>query len=207
MQPQGHVQIVVNLIDFGMNVQEAGDAPRVQHDGSCEPTGERMTDGGEIVPRVGDSADEVEALEARGHKVVATSATSAATRRSCGTPRVSTSGPQNRERMAPRRVISPATRSQNLPARNGYSPELASVVWSARALFTDCESPAPNQGGASPSAPTLPRYWIAGIPRNIESAGVPNSEAFGRRVVGSSVPECSASIFACVAFAAATSSG
>jgi gamma-glutamyltranspeptidase/glutathione hydrolase len=69
MQPQGHVQIVVNLIDFGMNLQEAGDAPRVRHDGSSEPTGERMKDGGKVVLEVGFSPATVKALEALGHKV------------------------------------------------------------------------------------------------------------------------------------------
>jgi gamma-glutamyltranspeptidase/glutathione hydrolase len=72
MQPQGHVQVLVNLIDFGMNLQEAGDVPRVRHDGSSEPTGERMTDGGEIVLEQGHAAAVVKALEARGHKVKVT---------------------------------------------------------------------------------------------------------------------------------------
>jgi gamma-glutamyltranspeptidase/glutathione hydrolase len=69
MQPQGHVQIVVNLIDFGMNLQEAGDVPRARHDGSSEPTGEVMKDGGEVVLEVGVAPATVKALEARGHKV------------------------------------------------------------------------------------------------------------------------------------------
>jgi gamma-glutamyltranspeptidase/glutathione hydrolase len=72
MQPQGHVQIVVNLIDFGMNLQEAGDAPRVRHDGSSEPTDEVMRDGGAVVLEQGASADTVKALQARGHKVTVT---------------------------------------------------------------------------------------------------------------------------------------
>src|SRR5690606_30471700 len=40
MQPQGHAQILLNMIDFGMNLQEAGDAPRIHHDGSAEPAGQ-----------------------------------------------------------------------------------------------------------------------------------------------------------------------
>jgi len=69
MQPQGHAQVLVNLIDFGMNLQEAGDAPRLRHDGSSEPTDEQMHDGGEVVLEVGVSPQTVKALEARGHKV------------------------------------------------------------------------------------------------------------------------------------------
>ena len=48
MQPQGHVQIVVNLIDFGLNLQEAGDAARWQHDGSTDYDTPRMTTGGHV---------------------------------------------------------------------------------------------------------------------------------------------------------------
>jgi gamma-glutamyltranspeptidase/glutathione hydrolase len=44
-QPQAHAQIVIHMIDFGMDVQEAGDAPRILHQGSSQPTGSRMTDG------------------------------------------------------------------------------------------------------------------------------------------------------------------
>ena len=69
MQPQGHVQIVVNLIDFGMNLQEAGDAPRWHHDGSSEPTGERMTDGGFLEVESGFRSEVVRALDGRGHDV------------------------------------------------------------------------------------------------------------------------------------------
>jgi gamma-glutamyltranspeptidase/glutathione hydrolase len=69
MQPQGHVQILVNLIDFGMNLQEAGDAPRVRHDGSSEPTDEVMRDGGRVILEEGASPATVKALEARGHHV------------------------------------------------------------------------------------------------------------------------------------------
>ena len=47
-QPQAHAQIIVNLVDFGMNLQEAGDAPRILHTGSSEPTGTTMTRGGTV---------------------------------------------------------------------------------------------------------------------------------------------------------------
>ncbi len=69
MQPQGQAQVLVNLLDFGMNLQEAGDAPRVRHDGSSEPTGERMTDGGTVLLEPGFAPDVIKALESLGHKV------------------------------------------------------------------------------------------------------------------------------------------
>ncbi len=69
MQPQGHVQIVVNLIDFGMNLQEAGDAPRIQHTDSSQPTGEKMTDGGWVNLESGFSTETVRRLMVMGHRV------------------------------------------------------------------------------------------------------------------------------------------
>ncbi|MDH3505589.1 MAG: gamma-glutamyltransferase [Gammaproteobacteria bacterium] len=69
MQPQGHVQILVNLIDFGLNVQEAGDAPRSRHEGSSDPAGARMQDGGTVLLESDYDADVVEELERRGHTV------------------------------------------------------------------------------------------------------------------------------------------
>jgi gamma-glutamyltranspeptidase/glutathione hydrolase len=69
MQPQGHVQIVINMIDFGMNLQEAGDAPRVQHIGSSEPTGEEMTNGGTVLLETGFDWETIRALISKGHKI------------------------------------------------------------------------------------------------------------------------------------------
>jgi gamma-glutamyltranspeptidase/glutathione hydrolase len=40
MQPQGQAQVVINMVDYGLDVQGAGDAPRWHHEGSSEPTGE-----------------------------------------------------------------------------------------------------------------------------------------------------------------------
>ena len=70
MQPQGHAQIVVNLVDFGMNLQETGDAPRVYHTDDSEPTGTAMTDGGVLSLESGVPQDVRQALIRRGHKLV-----------------------------------------------------------------------------------------------------------------------------------------
>jgi gamma-glutamyltranspeptidase/glutathione hydrolase len=69
MQPQGHVQVLVNMIDFGMNLQEAGDAPRAQHIGSSEPTGTVMKEGGEVVLEFGFSSEVERDLLKMGHKI------------------------------------------------------------------------------------------------------------------------------------------
>ena len=67
MQPQGHCQVVANLIDFGMNLQEAGDAIRFHHTGSSEPTGTVMTDGGVLHIEDGLPQTVLEELKRRGH--------------------------------------------------------------------------------------------------------------------------------------------
>ncbi len=69
MQPQGHVQVLCNLIDFGMNLQEAGDAPRFRHAGSSEPDGSIMTDGGVVFLESGIDPEAVRDLIRLGHKV------------------------------------------------------------------------------------------------------------------------------------------
>jgi gamma-glutamyltranspeptidase/glutathione hydrolase len=69
MQPQGHVQIVVNLVDFGMNLQEAGDAPRMHHTGSSQPTGEVMTEGGIVNLETGFDYQVIRELMQRGHRI------------------------------------------------------------------------------------------------------------------------------------------
>ncbi len=67
MQPQGHAQIIINMLDFGMNLQEAGDAARVNHQRSSQPTGETMTDGGVVHLEREFSEEMRAALEAMGH--------------------------------------------------------------------------------------------------------------------------------------------
>ena len=69
MQPQGHAQIVINLIDFSMNLQEAGDAPRIRHVGSSQPTGEIMLDGGYISLESGFSDQTRQELLKKGHNL------------------------------------------------------------------------------------------------------------------------------------------
>jgi gamma-glutamyltranspeptidase/glutathione hydrolase len=69
MQAQGHAQVICNLIDFGMDVQEAGDAPRFRHFGSSEPTGQPAKDGGVVALESGISAEVRRRLQAKGHKL------------------------------------------------------------------------------------------------------------------------------------------
>ena len=74
MQPQGHVQIILNLVDFDMGLQEAGDAARWEHIGGCEPThdltGDKCeTDMGTVHLESGIPVEARLELERRGHTV------------------------------------------------------------------------------------------------------------------------------------------
>ena len=68
-QPQAHAQIIINMVDFGMNLQEAGDAPRILHVGSSQPTGEIMEDGGTVYLETGISYEVRRSLVERGHRL------------------------------------------------------------------------------------------------------------------------------------------
>lgn len=68
-QPQGHVQILLNIIDFGMSPQQAGDQPRVAHSGSSEPNGTKADGGGRVSLEPGIATATAEALAAMGHAV------------------------------------------------------------------------------------------------------------------------------------------
>lgn len=67
MQPQGQTQIVMNMVDFGMDPQAAGDAARWRHSGSSQPTGTVMTDGGTVQLEAGVCPAVRADLEGRGH--------------------------------------------------------------------------------------------------------------------------------------------
>ena len=69
VQPQGHVQIVVNILDFDMGLQEAGDAPRMRHIGSSQPTGSKMTNGGSLNLESGFDYSTIRGLEVKGHRI------------------------------------------------------------------------------------------------------------------------------------------
>ncbi|HUQ51282.1 MAG TPA: gamma-glutamyltransferase [Gammaproteobacteria bacterium] len=70
MQPQGQVQVLSNIVDFGMGLQAAGDAPRVRHEGSTEPTGAPpVAGGGTVHLELGFAAAASDGLRARGHRI------------------------------------------------------------------------------------------------------------------------------------------
>ncbi|MBU2032688.1 MAG: gamma-glutamyltransferase, partial [Alphaproteobacteria bacterium] len=73
MQPQGHVQVLINMVDYGMNLQEAGDAARINHDGGRQPTeplaGPSADPLGTLFVEPGLPRATVERLRAMGHKV------------------------------------------------------------------------------------------------------------------------------------------
>ncbi len=68
-QPQGHLQVLMNIIDFGMSPQQAGEQPRIRHFESSTPTGQKMTGGGSVGFERNISEDVKLKLAYMGHKV------------------------------------------------------------------------------------------------------------------------------------------
>ncbi len=73
IQPQGHAQILINMIDFGMNLQEAGDAARIRHTGSSQPTDQVMEDGGLLYMESGIGEKVRDQLRQLGHNIASQS--------------------------------------------------------------------------------------------------------------------------------------
>ncbi|MBY0569207.1 MAG: gamma-glutamyltransferase family protein [Hyphomonadaceae bacterium] len=69
MQPQGHVQIIINLIDYDMDLQAAGDAARYRFYGGAEPTGDEPDGVGFVAMENGILPDVRRELERRGHRI------------------------------------------------------------------------------------------------------------------------------------------
>ncbi|MEM7664065.1 MAG: gamma-glutamyltransferase [Pseudomonadota bacterium] len=73
MQPQGHMQVLINIVDYGMNLQEAGDAARLNHTGGRQPTGalddEDVDLLGTLNVEPGISVTAIERLRSMGHRV------------------------------------------------------------------------------------------------------------------------------------------
>jgi len=68
-QPMGHTQIIMNIVDFGMNVQEAGDAPRWDHTGGASPMGATTTNTGTVRLESGIPYTTIRALMDKGHRI------------------------------------------------------------------------------------------------------------------------------------------
>ncbi len=68
-QPQGHSQVLMNMIDFRMSPQQAGEQPRVSHAGSSSPWGDAVIDGGELILEHGIDPKVKQQLEEMGHRI------------------------------------------------------------------------------------------------------------------------------------------
>ena len=69
MQPQGQAQVLMNMIDFHLSPQQAGEQPRVQHFGSSHPWGGKMKRGGALGVEAGIEPGTVEGLREWGHEI------------------------------------------------------------------------------------------------------------------------------------------